>query len=591
MGRIPYTCGMIGPVGRLAVIVLTASTLALATGCEEQSPVTRGFGSQQVLHVRDTSFSFFAQQENHVYFVTGRDSSGGGSPIYGDVDLTTGMVSDLGPVEPDVGPPVTPPPGRYACTVTYLGADATFGSLSITDTQTGVATVIEGVRARRPSCPADDDPWIHVWLQGSDGFLTFWRGPYTALEQATLPFLVRTALLYTTKASLVEAAAPESPAAFGLYRLDETELTVSEIVAPAPTTAAWADGATPVGSLDSGSTGKPLNFQSAGDGRYIYTRDMSDGGQTLFLGPRATDAVNELALFRVEEPLSTRFPLIEPYSFRQDGLWSRRPAWLLGDAIHQEVRVWHPARAMITSCPWTGLVPYGVADPAGDNIAFRDTTGNGERIGGPLVLVVPSAGAADACRVLADNEVAAVDFSPDGSAMYWLVQPTTGILDAKLWTAAADGSGARMLGSGLIGTGVLGDFSEGPPPRFVGDSQLEFTLGGDLVWVDVHEDPVTLHYIADHVFGNAIGLGRWLISGYDYSDQDDAGKLAVINRVDGEKRAISPSVATYVTPDIPSDGRLRTLPETIRVVYLVRGRNPSSQDGVWMATIPTAELQ
>ena len=37
--------------------------------------------------------------------------------------------------------------------------------------------------------------------------------------------------------------------------------------------------------------------------------------------------------------------------------------------------------------------------------------------------------------------------------------------------------------------------------------------------------------------------------------------------------------------------RIRELPETIRVVYLVRGRNPSPQDGVWMATIPTAELQ
>ena len=71
----------------------------------------------------------------------------------------------------------------------------------------------------------------------------------------------------------MQAAAPESPAAFGLYRLDETELTVSEIVAPALTTAAWADGATPVGSLVSDSTAQPLNLQPAGDGRYIYTRD------------------------------------------------------------------------------------------------------------------------------------------------------------------------------------------------------------------------------------------------------------------------------------------------------------------------------
>ena len=107
---------------------------------------------------------------------------------------------------------------------------------------------------------------------------------------------------------------------------------------------------------------------------------MSDGGQTLFLGPQATDTVNELALFRVEEPLPTTVPMIEPYSFRHDGLWPRRPAWLLGYAsptTHQELRVWHQAHAMITSCPWDGLVPYGLTDPAGENIAFRDTTGSG----------------------------------------------------------------------------------------------------------------------------------------------------------------------------------------------------------------------
>ena len=54
-----HTCGMIGPVGWRAVIVLTASALALAAGCEEQPSIVRGFGSQQLLHVRDASFSFF----------------------------------------------------------------------------------------------------------------------------------------------------------------------------------------------------------------------------------------------------------------------------------------------------------------------------------------------------------------------------------------------------------------------------------------------------------------------------------------------------------------------------------------------------
>ena len=242
---------------------------------------------------------------------------------------------------------------------------------------------------------------------------------------------------------------------------------------------------------------------------------------------------------------------------------------------------------MITSCPWPAASLYGLEDPAGETSRFAPRRARAACDGGgPLLVVAPSAGAAGACRQLADSDVTAVDFSPDGSAIYWLVQPLTGVLDAGLWTAAADGTGARVLGSGLI---------DGPPyrqaPRFIGDSQLELTLGGDLVWVDVHDDPVRVHYTADDVFGSVISLGRWLITGHDYSDQDDDGQLALINRDSGETRAISPAVATYTTPDIPLDGRLRRLPEVIRVVYLVRGRNPSPHDGVWMATIPASELQ
>jgi hypothetical protein len=581
---------MIGPVGWRAVIVLTASTLALvAAGCEEQPSIVRGFGSQQLMHVRDASFTFYAQQQDHVYFVTGRDDYGAGTASYNEIDLTTGTIKALGPTKPDLTPPL-PPPGRYACEYRIL-ADGTTRALSITDTDTAIETIIEGVAATRPYCPRDDDVRINAWLKDGDGLWSLWRGPYTALEQATLPLVVRAALMFNNGTSMVQGAWPDSPAAFGLYRLDETELTVSDVVAPALAPSAWADGVTPAGTLVSDSLALPLWLMFAGDGRYIYPRAMSDGGQTLFLGPRATDTANELALFRIDEPLPTSIPLIEPYSFRQDGLWLPRPAWLFDDLTrrtHPELRVWHPAHTMITSCPWTGASLYGLEDPARENIAFRSaqSTNTLETMGGPLLVVAPSAGAAAACRQLADSDVTAVDFSPDGSAMYWLVQPVTGVLDAGLWTAAADGTGARMLGSGLI---------DGPPyrqaPRFIGDSQLELTLGGDLVWVDVHDDPVRLHYTADHVFGSVISLGRWLITGHDYSDQDDNGQLALINRDSGETRVISPAVATFTTPDVPQDGRLRELPEVIRVVYLVRGRNPSPHDGVWMATIPGSDLQ
>jgi hypothetical protein len=572
---------MIGPVGRRAVIVLTMGTLALTAACEGQPSVVRGFGSRQLLQLRDTTFGFAGRKQDHIYFVT-MDTDG--LPRYGGIDLATGAIEDLGDTPPDLQLPL-PPSGRYRCEYRML-ADGVRRALSVTDTQTGIETVIEGVRWTRPYCPADDDLRIHAWLEDAEGVQTLWRGPYVALQQAPLPFSVRSAWQLTSGSSLVQAARPDEPAAFGLYLVDENELTASEVVPATLAPAAWAEGATPSGSLASASLAEPTYFFSAGNGRYVYPRLMSDGGQTMFLGPGATDTVNELALFRVETEMPLPAPTIEPYNFRLDGVWLPRPAWLFGAVGAQDLRVLHPARAMITTCPWTATSLYGVTDPAGENIAFHVRPDTTQTIGGPLLLVAPSAGAASACRTLAPDAVTAADFSPDGSALYWLVRARAGGGEAELWASAPDGSGARMLGSGDI---------DGPPyqqpPHFVGPGQLELTLGRDLVWVDVHDDPVYMHYIAEHVFGSVLGLGRWLVTGHDYSDQDDTGKLALINRDTGERRAISPAVAAYSSPDVPPGVHLRQVPETIRIVYLVRGRNPSPQDGVWVATIPGAELR
>jgi hypothetical protein len=188
---------------------------------------------------------------------------------------------------------------------------------------------------------------------------------------------------------------------------------------------------------------------------------------------------------------------------------------------------------------------------------------------------------------MAPTAVGYADFSPDGTALAWLVEPS----DDKptLWTAGRDGSSPRA-----IGTDYIDGFNYGltRAPHFVGDAQLEFTLAGDLVWVDVHDDPVQVHYITEQVFGASVDLGRWLVSGHEYSDQDSSGALALINRDSGETREISPAVAMYASPDVSvygvTPGVYKDDGSPVRIVYLVRGRNPSAQDGLWVATI-TAE--
>jgi hypothetical protein len=99
------------------------------------------------------------------------------------------------------------------------------------------------------------------------------------------------------------------------------------------------------------------------------------------------------------------------------------------------------------------------------------------------------------------------------------------------------------------------------------------------------------------VFGTVIDVGRWLVTGYEHSGQDGNGRLGVFNRDSGDPRPISPDVADYMSPDVPS--YLTTTAvfrsdvgslTSFRIVYLVRGRNPSAQDGLWVATINVSDL-
>ena len=172
--------------------------------------------------------------------------------------------------------------------------------------------------------------------------------------------------------------------------------------------------------------------------------------------------------------------------------------------------------------------------------------------------------------------------------MFWLIQPTTG--ETQLWVAAGDGSGAHMIGAGVLQN-----------VHFVvpGEAQLELILNGDLVWLDLHDSTVQLHYIAEQVFEEIydLGVGGWLITGYDYSTQAATATVGLVNRNTGEKRPISPDVSQFlVLTDRPgADGGLlpdsSSDPGALTVVYVVHGRNPSPQDGIWSATITTADLQ
>jgi hypothetical protein len=250
--------------------------------------------------------------------------------------------------------------------------------------------------------------------------------------------------------------------------------------------------------------------------------------------------------------------------------------------------VWDDTDSRVVVCPSTsGALQGGVMSPDGSRVLFSAASSSSIRSFGPLQLVTMGPDGPQDCSQLAGDEVFWADYSGDGSMIAWISKTEVGD-NTNLWLANGDGSGAQMLFTGT----VYG-------ARFItGTNKLELSYGGDLIWIDVH-DPTNKTYVAEQLFGYATSVGgSWFVGGYDYSTQDSTGTLGAISLETGKKIQISPSVAQYTVAaqTVPSDGDAMAggpvaTTGLYHVAYLVRGRNPSSQDGIWVATVRAADLQ
>jgi hypothetical protein len=229
--------------------------------------------------------------------------------------------------------------------------------------------------------------------------------------------------------------------------------------------------------------------------------------------------------------------------------------------------------------------------PDGSRALFADPWWSGTAPGAVTLLSLGAAqGGNDSCVALTTAGGTGADFSPDGQALYWTVGE--GSTRGELWAAAADGSNPRMIGSGRI-DGV----------RFLRGSEserLEFYLDTDVGWVDLHDDPIVFHDIIQRAFGGFPDLGdSWILTVYDYSNQDGTGTLGLINRDTGTTHPISPAVEDFtVSPETPpgdagapDEGNTIATPSSVYdVAYVVRGRNASAQDGIWIARVNIDDL-
>ena len=577
---------------------LVVGLLALAaTGCGGNKSVARGFDSQEVYPVRDPSLVFDGiGNANTLLYSTGGSVTGQGAS-YWSLDLTTGMIQAQS--DPSTTPPSSTGSGPYTCAFTFASTANGTGKLVITEVATGATTEIDNV-VSYGTCPGSDGMLSLFQLDADTGNLTFSSGPFTQLQVAPLTVQPQAIEWWYAQASgqlsgtVVEASLPGQSDALGLYTVAVPAGTVTNDVPPTPASTAWAAGATPSGTLQ--SSGLALTSEGIWPlGSYFfYPRAMADGSTTMFAGPFTAGPTSELALF----PLPPGANALRPFRAVPDATTRRAPdlpqlvSWQLGGPA-SSLMVWNDGNHQITACP---SVPQaylgGLISPDHTRVLYVTPQGCCAYQGnGPLsLLTLGGAGGADSCTSLVSDGVVTAGFAPDTSAIFWLTQLPTG--DDQLWIAAGDGSGAQMIGSGGL-----------DDVHFIPDTdRLELILGGDAAWLDVHDNPMNLHYIAEQVFGmQADVVGSWVITGYDFNTQDETGTLGVVNRDDGTKRVISPAVAQYVVlqQSTGSDGGALFSNSAatgdpnavLEVIYQVRGRNPSPQDGIWVATVRAADLQ
>jgi hypothetical protein len=568
-----------------------------ATGCGGGHPAARGFGSTEIQPIRDSTLVLEGEGGPGL-IIYGTGGPGGLVPAsanYWTLDLASGAVQDYGSQYPPFPSSSPPPPSPYTCASNVPGVGDTV-TLQIVDQSTGAGADIDVLSYAQ--CPGADGNLVAV-VPGPSGYQLS-MGPFTQLVPVQLALQIDAVDWWAfdpdtgaPTALTVQAELPSAPDEIGVYTVDLGSYAITQDIPAVPASVGWATGATPGGSLQSTavSLAEPVRI---GD-HYLYARAMSDGGFTTFAGPFSSGAPTDLALFQLPPEGTPDGPHGVSHTPSVDGSYQHFPPlaiWQLSKGVgaDNEVLVWDDANQQVIHCPFAPTVQLaGVRSSDGSKVLFVTPQSCCQYQGsGPLSLLTLGTGQGNAsCTLVAASNVVTAAFSPDGSAMFWLVQPAQG--DTQLWVAAGDGSGARMIGAGLMQN-----------VHFVvpGQAQLELILNGDLVWLDLHDSTVQLHYIAEQVFEEIydIGVGGWLITGYEYSTQAGTATVGLVNRNTGEKRSISPDVSQFMVLDgrTGADGDLFPDSSTagvLTVVYVVRGRNPSPQDGIWAATIATADLQ
>jgi hypothetical protein len=175
------------------------------------------------------------------------------------------------------------------------------------------------------------------------------------------------------------------------------------------------------------------------------------------------------------------------------------------------------------------------------------------------------------CNVL-PYSVGLHNFSPAGDRLAWVVlDPVVDTQAPTLWVGDASGGAAHLAAYDVDAFG----FSPDGQRIFVSHSDgSQFSLS----WVSSSFGPAQQTLIADaYSSGNVRGNQRVLIIDH-WNSQDESGNLDLVDLASGTHQVLA-SAVTDVAAGSSVDG-------AARVLYAVRGRFASGQDGLWQTTLP-----
>lgn len=592
--------------GWLPAFVLLAAG-ATVSGCSIPDTSQRGFGSRQVVHLREDglglrSFSFDLSAIYLAHAIPGIMTSNGVSAPYDRtlLDLTTGTERPISPavLQADLLPSGDGK-GRSlvlqhfaddaSVPATLSGSSLPFLTLTFLDEVTGTSVDVPSVRALDVSLgPTRADP-ILVGQQDSNGTSRPSYGPpENVIPMEGAHFVVGRD--HQGFIALVDGQ--DSHQAFSRFPLVNT--LPSMVISPGvltPQEVVGADGAAPAAAQPASLPGNevaPAMFcppvSAAGpvpSCLLFYDRDLVDGSSVGFV--RFLDGAREMQL-----PGQSMDHLSDRLSLSPTG---QDVYWLQTENAGAQTRIftWHVGDAGAASC----TLPRTADRRDFSQTAWQPGTGrfaaiaqsSSQATSAPASWALLEGTGGLGCQLVASgsNLIKQLQFSPSGAQFAMLESDPAN--QSTIYLGAANGTPPVIASTGSY------YFSIG----YLDERHLLLwhsnTDGYTLSWLDTAAIPAMEHTIADRVRWDFRGSWAWLTPKWvllaDADLQQDASfSLDVVNIETGEERLVSRGVIDFRVPwSTPPDGAT-----DLEVVYTVRSRTASSQDGVWVAHLPLSQF-